>query len=163
MSVFAAGGLVGAFPIIESETVVVGPVACPRTVIRCAPRVCISESLSEWVKPVESEILKLRLVSEEEVPHVSNVGSDSLIVVDNDGMVGLSDNCKERGNLLCIILKFFLSVGKNKGDCLCVNPKHLQPVSQVSDLLGCFSHSVLELYSSDELNFSVIVGDSIHP
>ena len=129
MSVFAAGGLIGAFPIIESETVIIGPVACPQTAIRCSPRVCISESLSEWVKPVKSEILELRLVSEEEVPHVSNVGSDSFIVVDNDGMVGLSDNHKERGNLLCIILKFFLSVRENKGNCLCVNLKHLRPVS----------------------------------
>ena len=125
MLVFAAGGLIRAFPVIEPKAVIIGSRACSQAVIRCAPRVCISVSQSEWVKPVELEILELRLVCEEEVPHASNVGLDCLIIVDNNWVIDLSDNHEERGNLLCIILEFFLSVGKNEGDCFHVNSKHL--------------------------------------
>ena len=97
--------------------------------IRCAPRICVSEPLSKQVEPVESEILELRLVCEEEILHISNAGSDCLIVVDNNWVIDLGDNCEERGNLLHIIFKFFLSVREDKDDCFRVNSKCLQPVS----------------------------------
>ena len=77
------------------------------------------------MKPVESEILELRLVHEEEVPHISNAGSDCLIIVDNVWVIDLGDNREERGNLLRIIFKFFLSVGEDKDDCFRVNSKSL--------------------------------------
>ena len=81
------------------------------------------------MKPVESEILELRLVCEEEVLYISNVGSDCFIIVDNNWVIGLGDNHEESGNLLCVIFKFFLSVGEDKDNCFHVNSKHLQPVS----------------------------------
>ena len=57
----------------------------------------------------------------------------------------------------------FLSMGEDKDDCFCVNLKCLWPVSWVFDLFHCFSCSILELYSSNELNFSVVIGDGDMP
>ena len=53
------------------------------------------------------------------------MSSDCLIIVDNDWVIDLGDNHKERGNLLHIIYKFFLSVREDEDDCLCVNSKRL--------------------------------------
>ena len=58
------------------------------------PGAGVSESLAEGVEPVESEVLKFRPVSEEEVVYVASPGADSLVLVNDDGMIGLSDNHK---------------------------------------------------------------------
>ena len=34
---------------------------------------------------------------------------------------------------------------------------------QIFDLFGCLCCSVLELYSSNEFNFSIVIGDGVHP
>ena len=74
------------------------------------------------MKPVKLEVLKFGLVSEEEVLYIPDTGSDGPIVVDNDWVVSLSDNHKERGNLFCILFKLLFPVGENKGDCPGVYP-----------------------------------------
>ena len=58
------------------------------------PSTSVSESLAEGVEPVEPEVLKLRSVGEEEVAYVTNPGADSFVIVNDNGMIGLSDNCK---------------------------------------------------------------------
>ena len=48
-------------------------------------------------------------------------------------------------------------------DSLGVHLEGLEPVSRVFDLFGCLCCSVLELYSSNEFNFSIVIGDGVHP
>ena len=59
-----------------------------------APGTGVSEPLAERVEPVESEVLEFRPVSEEEVAYVTNPGADCLVVVNDDGVIGLDDNRK---------------------------------------------------------------------
>ena len=58
------------------------------------PGAGVSESLAEGVEQVESEVREFRSVSEEEVAYVANPGVDSLVIVNDDGMIGLGDNRK---------------------------------------------------------------------
>ena len=58
------------------------------------PGTGVSEPLAEGVEPVESEVLEFRPVSEEEVAYVTNLGADHLVVVNDDGVIGLDDNRK---------------------------------------------------------------------
>ena len=58
------------------------------------PGTGVSEPLAERVEPVESEVLEFRPVSEEEVAYITSPGADSLVLVNDDGMIGLSDNHK---------------------------------------------------------------------
>ena len=58
------------------------------------PSTGVSESLAKGVEPVEPEALKLGSVSEEEVAYAANLGMDSFVIVNDDGMIGLGSNCK---------------------------------------------------------------------
>ena len=62
--------------------------------IRGDPSAGVSESLAKGVEPVESEVFKFRSVGEEEVVYIANLSVDSLVIVNDDGVIGLSDNCK---------------------------------------------------------------------
>ena len=94
MVIFTARCFIKAFPVIEPDAVVIGSEVHLWVAIRCEPSACVLESLPKWVEPVKVEILKLRFVSEEEVPNIPNMGLDGFIIVEYNGVVALDDSHK---------------------------------------------------------------------